>query len=196
MTDTTFEKVIFEGHKFFWRQRIDLDISIVHHADREYVEIIPYDRNNMCEFPRIYLSWNLLRQAIQPQYDTKLAEIKIAMKPDNPQVIETLVKELMGQYVLDHLLLASDGPKRLTLNPLSSKIISLFISLFIFKHSGCHRCQSPPDNCGAPLPTKIPTSIHQSEQSRRSSFCLDSVSTNPEEDFDDRTSPQNDILGL
>lgn len=87
------------GSKFYWRSRLNVDISIMHHTHEQVIfyfslsrtevtkinqvlEVIPYDTDLGCELPRLFLSSAPLLSAIEEDVKTKLvAAYKPGAKP-------------------------------------------------------------------------------------------------------------------
>ena len=60
MSDKIDIRCIYQGTKFFWRKRINIDVTIVEHEDLNIYEVIFYDPSRDIESPRIYLNKQLI----------------------------------------------------------------------------------------------------------------------------------------
>lgn len=71
-------KVIYQGSKTLWRQRITFDIYIVHHKSSQALELIFFSPHESTEPPRIYIPYTSLLNRL----DAETLKEKIHLRKD------------------------------------------------------------------------------------------------------------------
>ena len=109
MSDKIDIRCIYQGTKFFWRKRINIDVTIVEHEDLNIYEVIFYDPSRDIESPRIYLNKQLIVSEIH-QNDLNY-QYSQAMKNNIP-ITENfkinMYDKLIIEYITKHIQLNKD----------------------------------------------------------------------------------------
>lgn len=87
--------IVFQGCKFFWCTRNNVDVSIVNHASSGIVEVVVYEPSLDVEAARIYLSLHALR--------SKLVQDGIDKQNDVAHTKVEIMKQATADFILDHL---------------------------------------------------------------------------------------------
>lgn len=109
MSDKKDIRCIYQGTKFFWRKRLNVDVTIVEHEDLNIYEVIFYDPSRDIESPRIYLNKQLIVSEIN-QNDLNY-QYSQAMKTNIPiteNFIINIYDKLIIEYITKHTLLNKD----------------------------------------------------------------------------------------
>lgn len=104
---------VYEGSKFFWRQRLNCDINIFLHETLGNMELCFYDSDKSEELPRLYLTAKVLYQIIETEFQTKCIEklnnliardkTKKGLKELPSDLQFNIRKELVTKFILDRL---------------------------------------------------------------------------------------------
>lgn len=98
--------VIFQGSKFFWRNRKTIDITTAEHRNIDITEIISYDPSFDIEAPRIYLNSTILYSCLdQDSIDTQLSFAKKNNVPHSASFLRNTFNAAIVNYILNRLFL-------------------------------------------------------------------------------------------
>lgn len=121
---------IYEGHKFYWRQRLNVDINMIIHHHTGLLEVIPYDSDNCNELDRLYLSFQQIssQTSVVEELGTKVAQLKKELSrdrfktlPTDAELISKCSKDVYSNFVLNRLIAVTENGKTcLQFNALSS----------------------------------------------------------------------------
>lgn len=104
MADTYNSKVVFQGSKFFWRTRNNIDVTIVSHIDLGTVEIIAYEPSLNLEAERIYLDSFILDSKLnQAEIEAKFCFAKQNNIPHTAQFEADVEARAVADYILSRL---------------------------------------------------------------------------------------------
>ena len=101
---------LYEGSKFFWRHRCNIDLAIYGHPEFNTFEIIAYDAEKSIELNRIYLKKSLVEASIYETLQGKINEERQILSQerfkknfDEKGVHEKYAIILSNQFILDRL---------------------------------------------------------------------------------------------
>mmetsp|Transcript_23128 Transcript_23128/g.23336 ORF Transcript_23128/g.23336 Transcript_23128/m.23336 type:complete len:467 (-) Transcript_23128:237-1637(-) len=109
-------KLMYSGHKLYWKTRLNVDVHIYVHVGKSVLEVILFDSQFHTELPRIYLSMKMIVEAIGEEAITaKMAEVEAARPveelnnvKDTPEAIaikrEDAIRAAVSSYVLSRLI--------------------------------------------------------------------------------------------
>lgn len=107
---------IYEGQKFYWRQRLNVDLNFIFHRTDKLLEIISYDSDKSMELNRIYLSSDAVYDCISPDLHQKVQEMKKDLSRDRfkkvPPDSELIIKvgdNLIAQFILNRLIVVTEN---------------------------------------------------------------------------------------
>lgn len=98
-------KVIYDGSKNFWRQRMSIDIFIVSHKVFHIIEVICFDHTAAFAAPRIYIS----KEALKPKLDSKDVEEKIRLRKEfflrqkKHIMLEEILEEVLEDEIVHYI---------------------------------------------------------------------------------------------
>ena len=96
--------LIFQGSKFFWRTRNNIDVAIVSHNDLATTEVIAYDPTLNKESERIYLNSNILYSMMnQAEIEAKFSFAKQNDVPHTAKFVADVVNDAISHYLLNRL---------------------------------------------------------------------------------------------
>jgi hypothetical protein len=99
-------KVIYDGSKNFWRQRMSIDIYIVSHKIFHMIEIICFDHAAAFAAPRIYIS----KETLKPKLDSKDVEEKLRLRKEfflrqrKPYVLEEILEDVLEDEIVHFII--------------------------------------------------------------------------------------------
>mmetsp|Transcript_2685 Transcript_2685/g.4036 ORF Transcript_2685/g.4036 Transcript_2685/m.4036 type:complete len:427 (+) Transcript_2685:163-1443(+) len=158
---TSTEVQIFEGHKFFWKQRLNVDLNFIYHSDAGYYEIIPYDSDACVELKRIYLSEELLKEAVKNDLMEKIAEIKKDLSrdrfkkmPPEEELIAKATRNLIRDFINNRLVaFVENDVKGVKLNKLSVDTIDFDKLHVVVEEPSDPDSATPPQTDASEAPT-------------------------------------------
>lgn len=104
MTDNSHISVVFQGSKFFWRTRNNIDVTIISHTDLDMVEVIAYEPSVDVEAERIYLNLKILNSRLnQAEIEAKFSFAKQNNVAHTEQFEADVIKRATSDFVLNHL---------------------------------------------------------------------------------------------
>ena len=110
-------RCIFDGTKFFWRSRINLDVCIVEHGDVGVYEIIFYEPSCDVEAPRVYLDQKLLCAKLDDEdIDSKLSFAKRNNVPLTEKFVASVVDKSIADYLLNRIKINQHIPQEKVLD--------------------------------------------------------------------------------
>ena len=113
-------RCIFDGTKFFWRSRTNLDVCIVEHGKVGVYEIIFYEPSCDVEAPRVYLDQKLLRSKLDDEdIDSKLSFAKRNNVPLTEKFVASVVDKTIADYLLNRIKIDQHVP--------DEKVLEVFI---------------------------------------------------------------------
>jgi hypothetical protein len=128
---------IYEGQKFFWRQRLNLDLNFIFHRSEHLLEVISYDSDNSLELNRLYLNSDAVYDVISTDLHSKVAEMKKELSkdrfkkvPPDSELINKVGDNLISQFILNRLIVATEnGTNLVKLSLLSADTFDLNLIL-------------------------------------------------------------------
>lgn len=109
---------IYEGQKFYWRLRLNVDLNFIFYRHEHLIEIISYDNEQCLELNRLYLSSTALMNLFTNDLNMKLIELKKELSKDRfkklPAESELLAQvgdKLITQFILNRLIAVSESGK-------------------------------------------------------------------------------------
>lgn len=125
------ENQFYEGHKFYWKQRLNVDLNFLHHKENKTYEIVAYDSEKGVELPSLFLVEDKLIRLTQQEVDDHVAKTKqeiardrFKKAPPDEEIILKSRNAAITQYILARLVaFVEEGVTGLRLNPLSGEIL-------------------------------------------------------------------------
>lgn len=125
-TSKTGKSIIYDGNKYFWRTRSNVEVKIIDHPSVNCLEVVNFNIDAYAESSRIYLDKALLYSRLNKED----IDVKVSAKREeytrqrkrvaNEEIVEQIQKELVSAYVLARLSIVSNGGSdRIALMPLS-----------------------------------------------------------------------------
>lgn len=104
MTEINPINVVFQGSKFFWRTRNNIDVTIVSHYDSETVEVIAYEPSVDVEAECHYLNLHILNSKLnQEEIEAKFSFAKQNNVAHSEQFETEVVNRATSDFILNHL---------------------------------------------------------------------------------------------
>lgn len=98
--------LLFQGSKFFWRTRNNIDVAIVSHVDSKTTEVIAYEPVLDVEAERIYLNSEVLSSVLnQTEIEAKFSFAKQNNVPHTTQFESDVVTRAISDFVLNRLVI-------------------------------------------------------------------------------------------
>ena len=98
--------VIFDGAKFFWRTRNNVDILIVEHKAHEIFELIFYAPSFNVEAPRIYIDSKILMTKVDNDgIEAKLSFAKGNGVPLTEKFYAGVVHKVVSDYIMSRIIM-------------------------------------------------------------------------------------------
>ena len=127
------ENQIYEGHKFYWKQRLNVDLNFLHHKENKSYEIISYDTDKDEELKSLFLSEDVLMTLIGPEIEATVKKIKLdnsrdrfKQAPPDAEIRSKATRATVIQFILARLFaFVENGSAGLRLNPLSGERFSI-----------------------------------------------------------------------
>jgi hypothetical protein len=120
----------YEGHKFYWKQRLNVDLNFLHHKETQTYEIVAYDTDKDMELPSMFLSEEKLIRLTEQEVDEHVVKMKqeiardrFKKAPPDEEIISKSRKAVISQFILNRLVaFVEESVTGLRLNALSGKI--------------------------------------------------------------------------
>lgn len=95
-------KVIYEGSKSLWRQRINFDVFIVNHKLFKVIEVICFNPTADIEAPRIYLSPSKLKSKLDTSdiEDKVMSRKEFLIRQKKPIIYDDLMQEVVEDQIV------------------------------------------------------------------------------------------------
>ncbi len=104
MAETSRTDLVFQGSKFFWRTRNNIDVTIVRHTDLATVEAIAYEPSVDVEAERIYLSLPILNSKLnQDEIEAKFSFAKQNNVAHTEEFEAEVINRAISDFILNHL---------------------------------------------------------------------------------------------
>ena len=104
MSENSRTELVFEGSKFFWRTRNNIDVSIVSHIDSATIEVIAYEPSIDVEAERIYLSLHVVNSKLnQDEIEAKFSFAKQNNVAHTEEFETEVVRRATSDFILNHL---------------------------------------------------------------------------------------------
>jgi len=98
--------LIFQGSKFFWRTRNNIDVTIVGHNHLATTEVIAFEPALNIESERIYLNSTILYSMVnQAEIEAKFSFAKQNNVPHTTKFEAEVVNGAISNYVLNRLVI-------------------------------------------------------------------------------------------
>jgi hypothetical protein len=102
---------IYEGQKFYWRLRLNVDLNFIFHRPEKLLEVISYDSDKSLELNRLYLHSDAVTEMISSDLNFKVQELKKELSrdrfkkvPPDSELIAKVGDNLMTQFILNRLI--------------------------------------------------------------------------------------------
>ena len=110
-------RCIFDGTKFFWRSRTNLDVCIIEHGEVGVYEIIFYEPSCDVEARRVYIDQKLLRAKLDDEdIDSKLSFAKRNNVPLTEKFVASVVDKSITDYLLNRIKINQHIPEEKVLD--------------------------------------------------------------------------------
>ena len=95
---------IFDGTKFFWRTRTNLDVCIIEHNKYDIYEVIIYEPSCDIETPRIYLNGKVLRSKVEKyEVDSKLSFATRNNLPLTEKFVIGVINKCIADFLMNRI---------------------------------------------------------------------------------------------
>ena len=136
---------IYEGHKFYWKQRLNVDLNFLYHKENKSYEIISYDTDKDVELKSLFLSEDVLMTLVGTDVEEAVAKMKqenardrFKQAPPDAEVRTKAKHASVTQFILARLVaFVENGNPGLRLNPLSGTHTPL-CRLYHTTHTSTH----------------------------------------------------------
>lgn len=99
-------ELLFQGSKFFWRTRNNIDVTIVSHGDLATTEVIAYEPSIDVEAEHIYLNSVILHSRLnQSDIEAKYSFAKQNNLAHTVEFEADVVKRATSDFILNHLII-------------------------------------------------------------------------------------------
>lgn len=120
---------IYEGHKFYWKQRLNVDLNILHHKESKTYEILAYDSDKDIELKSIFLNEDALLDFLKTDlwdHVTKtkhdIAKDRFKKAPPDEEITKNSTIAVISQFIVSRLVaFVEDGVTGVRLSPLSGE---------------------------------------------------------------------------
>lgn len=98
---------IYEGSKFFWRCRMNADISMIYHPASDCIEVIPFNTETWEECERIYLSasavFSRVEDAAVSKVEATVNEFETRKPVPKTSLLTSVLHSHAAEFVMSRL---------------------------------------------------------------------------------------------